>query len=180
MEDILIATFITALGAFLTIYVVTIKGFKDTDSLQKDHQSILDGQKTHTESIIVHLSEGFTYLKDAMPTFTVKLTEIFHSVEQISSELKEQRQQKDRQLGSLNFRQETIQESLENVNRLNDEMQRVHLENEELRAQNYDLIQKKRNLEQKIVELKEENRQLNYQLRRGKNRSRDLGNELEL
>ncbi len=47
-----------------------------------------------------------------MPTFTVKLTEIFHSVEQISSELKEQRQQKDRQLGSLNFRQETIQESL--------------------------------------------------------------------
>ena len=28
---------------------------------------------------------------------------IFHSVEQISSELKEQRQQKDRQLGSLNF-----------------------------------------------------------------------------
>ncbi|HAP8477798.1 TPA: hypothetical protein IV124_002628, partial [Enterococcus faecium] len=130
MEDILIATFITALGAFLTIFVVTIKGFKDTDSLQKDHQSILDGQKTHTESIIVHLSEGFTYLKDAMPTFTVKLTEIFHSVEQISSELKEQRQQKDRQLGSLNFRQETIQESLENVNRLNDEMQRVHLENE--------------------------------------------------
>ncbi|HBK5168764.1 TPA: hypothetical protein LLA94_001866, partial [Enterococcus faecium] len=53
MEDILIATFITALGAFLTIFVVTIKGFKDTDSLQKDHQSILDGQKTHTESIIV-------------------------------------------------------------------------------------------------------------------------------
>ena len=52
MEDILIATFITALGAFLTIFVVTIKGFKDTDSLQKDHQSILDGQKTHTESII--------------------------------------------------------------------------------------------------------------------------------
>ena len=41
-------------------------------------------------------------------------------------------------------------------------------------------LQKKRNLEQKIVELKEENRQLNYQLRRGKNRSRDLGNELEL
>ncbi|MCZ4370091.1 hypothetical protein O3Q50_13745 [Enterococcus lactis] len=107
-------------------------------------------------------------MKDAMPTFTVKLTELFHSVEQISSELKEQRQQKDRQLGSLNFRQETIQESLENLNRLNDEMQRVHLENEELRAQNYDLIQKKRNLEQKIVELKEENRQLNYQLRRGK------------
>lgn len=118
--------------------------------------------------------------KDAMPTFTVKLTELFHSVEQISSELKEQRQQKDRQLGSLNFRQETIQESLENLNRLNDEMQRVHLENEELRAQNYDLIQKKRNLEQKIFELKEENRQLNYQLRRGKKRSRDLGNELEL
>ncbi|MDQ8448636.1 hypothetical protein Q3F24_13705, partial [Enterococcus faecium] len=95
------ATFITALGAFLTIFVATIKGFKDTGSLQKDHQSILDGQKTHTESIIVHLSEGFTYLKDAMPTFTVKLTELFHSVEQISSELKEQRQQKDRQLGSL-------------------------------------------------------------------------------
>ncbi|HGF7569561.1 TPA: hypothetical protein ACF39L_002143 [Enterococcus hirae] len=174
------ATFITALGAFLTIFVATIKGFKDTGSLQKDHQSILDGQKTHTESIIVHLSEGFTYLKDAMPTFTVKLTELFHSVEQISSELKEQRQQKDRQLGSLNFRQETIQESLENLNRLNDEMQRVHLENEELRSQNYDLIQKKRNLEQKIFELKEENRQLNYQLRRGKKRSRDLGNELEL
>lgn len=117
------ATFITALGAFLTIFVATIKGFKDTGSLQKDHQSILDGQKTHTKSIIVHLSEGFTYLKDAMPTFTVKLTELFHSVEQISSELKEQRQQKDRQLGSLNFRQETIQESLENLNRLNDEMQ---------------------------------------------------------
>lgn len=174
------ATFITALGAILTIFAATIKGFKDTGSLQKDHQSILDGQKTHTESIIGYLSEGFTYLKDAMPTFTVKLTELFHSVEQISSELKEQRQQKDRQLGSLNFRQETIQESLENLNRLNDEMQRVHLENEELRAQNYDLIQKKRNLEQKIVELKEENRQLNYQLRRGKNRSRDLGNELEL
>ncbi|ENZ5543034.1 TPA: hypothetical protein I0I20_RS09295 [Enterococcus faecium] len=92
-------------------------------------------------------------------TVTVKLTELFHSVEQISSELKEQRQQKDRQLGSLNFSQETIRELLVN---LNDEMQRVHLENEELRAQ--------------IVDLKEEN----YQLQRGKNRSRDLGNELEL
>ncbi|EMF0052343.1 hypothetical protein OSF83_002700 [Enterococcus hirae] len=178
MEDIFMATFITALGAILTIFAATIKGFKDTGSLQKDHQSILKKQEEHAQSIIGHLSEGFTYLKDAMPTFTVKLTELFHSVEQISSELKEQRQQKDRQLGSLNFRQETIQESLENLNRLNDEMQRVHLENEELRAQNYDLIQKKRNLEQKIVELKEENRQLNYQLRRGKNRSRDLGNEL--
>ncbi|MFP7386207.1 hypothetical protein SFB97_11375 [Enterococcus hirae] len=174
------ATFITALGSILTIFAATIKGFKDTGSLQKDHQSILKKQEEHAQSIIGHLSEGFTYLKDAMPTFTVKLTELFHSVEQISSELKEQRQQKDRQLGSLNFRQETIQESLENLNRLNDEMQRVHLENEELRAQNYDLIQKKRNLEQIIVELKEENRQLNYQLRRGKNRSRDLGNELEL
>ncbi|MCC9085519.1 hypothetical protein LOS25_14455 [Enterococcus faecium] len=46
---------------------------------------------------------------------------------------------------------------MENLNRLNDEMQRVHLENEELRAQNYELIQMKRNLEQKIFELKEEN-----------------------
>lgn len=180
MEDIYMTVIVTSLGAFLTILVVTIKGFKDTGSLQKDHQSILKGQEKHAQSIIRHLSEGFAYLKDAIPTFTVKLTELFHSVEQISSELKEQRQQKDRQLGSLNFRQETIQESLENLNRLNDEMQRVHLENEELRVQNYDLIQKKRNLEQKIVDLKEENRQLNHQLQRGKNRSRDLGNELEL
>lgn len=98
-------------------------------------------------------------MEDIYMTVTVKLTELFHSVEQISSELKEQRQQKDRQLGSLNFSQETIRELLVN---LNDEMQRVHLENEELRAQ--------------IVDLKEEN----YQLQRGKNRSRDLGNELEL
>lgn len=157
MEDIFIATFITALGAFLTIFVATIKGFKDTESLPKDHQSILKKQEEHAQNIIGHLSEGFTYLKDGMPTFTVKLTELFHSVEQISSELKEQRQQKDRQLGSLNFRQETIQESLENLNRLNDEMQRVHLENEELRAQNYELIQMKKKLEQKIFELKEEN-----------------------
>ncbi len=60
MEDILIATFITALGAFLTIFVVTIKGFKDTDSLQKDHQSILDGQKHILKALL------YTFQKDSL------------------------------------------------------------------------------------------------------------------
>lgn len=69
-----------------------------------------------------------------------------------SEKLEEQRSSgfshvEDHQFGSLTDKQKAIQESLGFFNQLNDEMQRVQLENEELRSQNHALEQENRRLE---------------------------------
>lgn len=70
----------------------------------------------------------------------------------------------DYQLGSLTDKQKAIQESLGFLNQLNDEIQRVQLENEKLRSQNHALRQANSNLETENDEIQEEINQLTKQL----------------